>query len=547
MKKFFTLLTSACLYFGQTANSQILNELYTDPGAGNHEFFELFNTNPTLLSVNNLTLVTFFDISGQKGFYVMDLPNMSIASRGYFVGSAALPFNFQGKTNSTLSDFDWNSAAFFANQGYLKKWVQGGLNLLDGNLNYDEAALPANFNDFFYRRVGSGFSYSVFLYNNGQLINTFIGGSGGSTTLSSVIVNMPSLFVNMTGASPDFTINFSGYGSLPLENVIQDAGSDNGYIRTMDGACGTWDKSSSTKQHTPKTTNGTLTGTTGTISVASAISRGTPATGSTVNYDVVGASSSLFPIEMQVYTDMGSVTGQLDGTDPYIASNTETVITDGPFYTNFFPYSAHILIAVKTNAGCLDKIIFIPNSIVLSTSLVSFEGNLTNNDIRLNWRMEANENADRFEVQWSTNGTDFTRSGIVSATGKTGSETYSYITSAPVSGKIIYRLIIFNKSGKVDYSNTLVFQNKEDIKRPLTIINNPVNDKLTLSFQANASQVIEVKITDMSGRLILREKANMNKGTNLLSFPVHSGYQSGVYIVALFDGTKNYTDKFVKQ
>jgi Secretion system C-terminal sorting domain len=552
MKKIFTLFTAACLYFGQTANSQVvLNELYTDPGNGKSEFFELYNPSASAIpaSLDNYTLLCFFDISGQLGFYVMDLPNLTVTAKGYFVGSAALPFNYQGITNSTASDFSWNSAAFVTNNGYVRKWGLGTANLSDGNSYYDQGTIPANFNDFLFRRVSSGASYSVFLYRNGVLVNTFLGGVGASATMLNDIVNLPPLYIDMTGSSPDFTINFSGYGSLPIESTAANAGSDNGYIRVADGACASWVKSSSQINHTPKVTNGSLGSSNGTVSVSNAINRGTAATGSTVNYDIVGAPSTAFPIEMQIYVDNGSIVGQLDATDTYVESNTENNISQGPFYTTFFPYNASILIVVKTNAGCLDQVLFIPNSIVLSVNyIVSFEGNQVNNMTRLNWKVETNELADHFDVQKSTNGRDFTSTGIVIASGKAGSDTYSYIDAEPAApGKIIYRLRVFQKSGKSYYSNLLLLQNKEDIKKPLAIINNPVNDRLTLSFQAGGSGQMEVKIIDMMGRLMLQEKTNIGKGTTLLSFPTNSNYKSGVYVVDLFDGTKHYTDKFVKQ
>ncbi len=548
MKQLFTLLTAVCLFVCEKANTQaVLNELYTDPGAGKHEFFELYNTNPSgSFSVNNLTMVTFFDISGQRGFYVLDLPNMSVASRDFFVGSAAIPFNYQSHTNSTASDFNWNDAALLTNQGYLKKWVQGVANPFDGNLFYDQAALPANFNDFFYRRSGSGASYSIFLYNNGQLINTFIGGTGGSSTVLTVIVNMPPLFVDMSGASPDFTITFTGYGSLPVESVTQDAGSDNGYIRAMDGACATWDKSSSSSQHTPKASNGSLTASAGSVSVSAAISRGTAAAGSTVNYDVVAAPASYFPIELQVYTDVGATSGKLDPTDAYVESNTENVISNGPFYTKFYPYTAHVLIAVKTSAGCLDKILFIPNALVLSVKMISFTGSQDKDLVTLEWKAEANEEASRFEIQKSTNGIDFSSGGMITATGKTGYEEYSFTTPAPGAGKAIYRLRIFNKTGKVEYSSSLIFESKEDQENSLTILNNPVSDKLNLRFESSGRE-IDLLVADMSGRVVIQQKLSSTKGTNSWSLPVPVGMKSGTYIVALSDGTRHYSAKFIKQ
>jgi len=366
-------------------NAQVvLNELYTDPGSGKHEFFELYNSNPTgAQNVDDLTLITYFDISGQEGFYVMDIPNMSVAARGHFVGSAALPFNFRGTSNTHASNFNWNSPSFISNNGYLRKWVEGTVNLADGNMYYDEATIPANFNDFLHRRTGTGASYTIFLFKAGVLINTFIGGSGGAPAVIPDIINMPQLFVDMTSTASDFMIDFSGYSSVPIEFCNQDAGSDNGYIREYDGACGTWKKSSATVQHTPQAPNGTLIGYTGTVSISSAISPGTAVTGSVLNSDIVAAPSNYFPIDMHVFTDLGSSPGILDPTDVYVRTNTETKLSDGPFNTTFFPYYANILIVAKTIAGCFDKILFIPNSIALSVKLILFNGYKTGEQIRL--------------------------------------------------------------------------------------------------------------------------------------------------------------------
>src|SRR5687768_16782792 len=103
-----TLLLCLCFIVIVKAKSQvILNEIYTDPGAGKHEFFELYNTSGSTvpMSLDDYSIVTFFELMGKKGFYVLDLPNLTINPQGYFVGSSALPFNYQGITNSMASDF----------------------------------------------------------------------------------------------------------------------------------------------------------------------------------------------------------------------------------------------------------------------------------------------------------------------------------------------------------------------------------------------------------------------------------------------------------
>src|SRR5215213_5263827 len=126
MKQIFTLLI-CCTMFITSRAQVILNELYASPGAGKHEFFELYNNGVSFssISLEGYTLVAYFDGAGtEKGFYVMDLPDLTIPSKGYMVGSAAVPFSYQGVTGSTKSHFSWNDIAFLAaNNGYLKKLV----------------------------------------------------------------------------------------------------------------------------------------------------------------------------------------------------------------------------------------------------------------------------------------------------------------------------------------------------------------------------------------------------------------------------------------
>jgi hypothetical protein len=549
MKKIFTLLFITSFVIVKRNHAQVLiNELYTDPGAGKHEFFELYNTSTssTPLSMNNYTMVTYFDISGQKGFYVMDLPNLTVAPRDFFVGSASLPFNYQGVNNSTATDFNWNSAAFTSNQGSLKKWIQGGLNLVDGNLFYDQAVLPANFNDFFYRRTGTGSSYTIFLYHNGTLINTFLGGTGGQAEVVSAIISMPQLYVDMTGSSPDFTINFSTYGSIPLEYCNQDAGSDNGFIREKDGACGSWVKSSAQVQHTPKASNGTLIGITGSLAVSAAISPGTEATGSTINYDIVAGPASAFPAEMQIYIDVGTF-GKLDPADVYLESKIETNISQGPFYTTFYPYNVNILIVVKSSAGCLDKILFIPNSLVLALNTTAFGGNRKDGETKLNWTVTANENTANFIVERSINGSEFSAIALLLSTDKEDDENYSYHDRTRTDQHVSYRLRTIEKGGLTSYSQVLVFQPEiTKTQSGITFYGNPVTNKLHFSFLSGAEQVCEIRVYDMSGNLMFSKKIRAIKGNNEFNTTLPATLKAGPYVVDINTAAERKTAKFVK-
>jgi hypothetical protein len=526
------------------SKAQVLfNEVYTDPAAGNNEFFELYNssTSSSPLPLDDYTIVTFFEKPGEKGFYVMDLPNLSISPKGFFVGASDLPFNYQGVTNSTAADFSWNSTAFTSNNGYVKKWV------LQPDNTYAQASLPANFNDFFYRRNGVGATYSIFLYNKGTLIDALIFGTGGLVSVIPSIIAMPPLFVDMSAASPDFTIDFSTYGSIPVESTMQDAGSDNGYYREKDGLCGSWNKSDNQGQHNPRVTNGDVDGYSGVISVTAIIQKGTAITGSKIVYDVVSAPVESFPVQLEVYKDDGLSLSALDANDDYVESNTENVVTDGSFTTLFTPYDMNMLVVVKSSAGCIDKVMFVPNTSILPVTLVYFQGNLENNKVTLHWKVAQNELSDRFEVEKSTDGKNFTTTGSVTATDKSGPEDYSF-TETTGADKIYYRLKMYDRKGLSAFSKTLVFQTENYTSaNRIKIINNPATDKLTMSFSSTNNQPAEIKIYDLVGRLQMNQRMNVYPGSNLVSLPLSFSFKAGVYTVEVNNGTERQTAKFVKQ
>ena len=549
MKKICTIfLTATCWLSAHT--QAILNEVYAIPGSARQEFFEFFNNTPAPVSMDNYTVVTYFETGGQKGFYVMDLPAVTISPRGYFVGSSSLPFNYQGVNNSTNSVFSWNDLAFLAaHNGYLRKWVLGTTvaAAIDGNAHYDLAPIPAGFNDFFNRIGGSGATYNVFVYQNGLLKNIFLGGTGGNAFLPTYITGLPSLFVDMAGSVPDFTINFSSYTNANPEYVTEDAGSDNGYIRARDGYCNSWKKSSSQVNHTPMTTNGGLSSTIPKeISVSAAITPGNAVSGSTVNYDVVAGPANEFPVTLYVYLDNGTVRGQLDANDTFLESKIETTVSDGAFSTTFHPYNANILVQAMTSAGCIDNIMFIPNTSVLPVKLVSFEAQRTEQGTAVKWTVAENESGHYFELEKSTDGRSFIKINGTGATHKAGTESYS-LTDFHVSASAYYRIKIIDKTGKNTYSDISFVEGKATAGQSISLIANPVESYLTFQYAASAAGTAAIKIYNLSGATVLTQKISLTKGYNNITIATDGKFYAGAYILELVNNTENSRTKFIKR
>jgi hypothetical protein len=549
MKRIFTLLITVSASLHMQAQA-ILNEVYAIPGSARQEFFEFYNSSTTPVSMDNYTIVTYVEAGGDKGFYVLDLPALTVDPLGFFVGSSSVPFNYQGVANSTNSQYSWNDLTFMANNnGYLKKWiisnsVSAGI---DGNANYDLAPVPANFNDFFNKIGGSGATYNVFVFKNGILQNVFLGGTGGSTFLPTYIVGLPSLYVDMSSTAPDFTINFSSYTNVNPEYVTQDVGSDNGYIRLKDGYCGTWTKSSSQVTHSPGVTNGGASEIiVPDISVAAAVVRGTALGGSTLNFDAVAGPVTDFPVTMNVFVDNGSVPGELDATDSYLVSKTENTVSEGPFSAVFFPYTANIIIQTITSAGCIDNYRFIPNVNVLPVKLISFTGTKDQDKNKLRWTVDENESGQQFQVERSIDANNFAAISVVKASEKKGAESYIFSDDAALS-KYYYRLKLVDRSGKSFYSNVVFIENNKAGKGTIQLSQNPVDSYVSFHYNSDITGMTTVNIYNVAGSRVMSQKTNLSKGNNTITLALDGKLYTGAYILELSNQMNNDRVKFIKR
>jgi Secretion system C-terminal sorting domain len=185
---------------------------------------------------------------------------------------------------------------------------------------------------------------------------------------------------------------------------------------------------------------------------------------------------------------------------------------------------------------------------LLPVHLISFQGNMNkNNKVTLNWAVADNETANSFEVERSFNGRDFTTVGVVFASEKMGTENYMFYETTTGTDKVMYRLKMIDKNREVDYSRILIFQLKSTIANNIKIIGNPVNDKLTFSYTSSATQSVDVKVYDISGKVVLKNKVNSLEGSNVISLPLSSTFTPGMYIVEVNNGTELQSSKFIKQ
>ena len=506
--------------------------------------------------MDDYSVVTYYESGTEKGFYVLDLPDLPVGPKGYFVGASQKPFNYQGTQNSAMANFSWNDPQLGSMFGYIKKFtLTGNANTPDNQKMYIESTVPANFNDLFYKRNGNGASYSTFIYQNGLLVNAFFGGTGGVTSLPEHITNMPPLPIDIVTKdnTRSFIIDFTTLNNSTIEGVTETTGSDNGFIRNRDGLCKFWNKSSANVYHTPGSTNGGAAGIQGSLSISNHIYIGaTPTDSSFLSYNITSGPADLFPVNLQVYLDNGVVEGQLDSADVFVEQHTETMVTDGGFTTKYMPQYQDLMLIAETSIGCLDQVVHIipPEKslyTVLPLKLSQFTATPKAKHTEIKWTVDENAAAKSFEVQKSYDGTLFTSAGTLLSTVQAGTENYFYKLDQQAQQKIYLRLKITGQNNVVTYSKTITLAFEKEInKTAITLLQNPIYHKLALQFDWEKEEEIGLAVYNMAGIRLRHHKVKTKKGANHFSMAVE-GINTGTYIVQLSGLHHSNAAKFVKQ
>ncbi len=181
----------------------------------------------------------------------------------------------------------------------------------------------------------------------------------------------------------------------------------------------------------------------------------------------------------------------------------------------------------------------------LPSKLLSFEGAKTgryNNNLL--WKTASQINTDFFALERSSNGVEFTTISNVKAAGNsTDVNSYSVNDNNFTPGLNYYRLKMVDKDGKFEYSKTIAIKDA-DKATDISIYPNPVETSLNVKIISIVSEKLQLKVTDMQGRVITTSILNVNAGMNSASIET-SNLPKGNYLLTV-SGVETRTMKFIK-
>ena len=189
--------------------------------------------------------------------------------------------------------------------------------------------------------------------------------------------------------------------------------------------------------------------------------------------------------------------------------------------------------------------------VVLPVNIVSFTGNINNKLVQLNWQTSQENNSSYFEVQRSSNGSNFEPISTVTAKGNIGTiSTYQDKDDLFFyTGKVVYyRLKIVDTDGKYKFSKVLVIiPNTASTVNTLKAWPLPFTAQLTAGYSSELSGEIKVNLTNMNGSRVASSSATVQKGYNSISINQAQTIPSGTYLLTITSNGKTESIKVVKQ
>lgn len=148
------------------------------------------------------------------------------------------------------------------------------------------------------------------------------------------------------------------------------------------------------------------------------------------------------------------------------------------------------------------------------------------NKVVLVWKTAQEQNSQRFDIEKSSDGANWTVAGSIPAAGNSTDErSYSFTDNNPGQNSY-YRIAEYDIDGKKQYTSVLRSScASADVFR---LWPNPANDVVFVSIKAGNSSMVTLKLMDSKGALVKMQKTTILQGSNQLKMEIGS-LARGVY------------------
>ncbi len=182
---------------------------------------------------------------------------------------------------------------------------------------------------------------------------------------------------------------------------------------------------------------------------------------------------------------------------------------------------------------------------VLPVKLLSFTGTNEYGRIRLDWATAEEENADKYVIERSDNGNDYTPIITKKAKGNTTQQTnYTTYDESPLINKVnYYKLSEYDRNGLGGLLSQTFVSNIAGFPK-FNVYPNPSTGKVNINIFNFGVPSVSIEIIDVMGNLVWTSNIDLIDGNNLQQLDL-SIFENGVYIVRTFDGSTFYKQTLI--
>ena len=180
-------------------------------------------------------------------------------------------------------------------------------------------------------------------------------------------------------------------------------------------------------------------------------------------------------------------------------------------------------------------IMYQPVCMVLENKILDLKAEKSGTDNRISWAASNNEDASRYEIEYSFDNIHFAKLGQIGASIESGKVLYDiYHPSGSIKSPVVfYRITAVGKNGQAKYSNIVSLRMGNSYSSPTIIFPNPVKAQSWISYQSSRAEQGSVWIFDQLGRKVKSYEVELAKGENVIKLPLAREFANGTYMVRL--------------
>lgn len=179
----------------------------------------------------------------------------------------------------------------------------------------------------------------------------------------------------------------------------------------------------------------------------------------------------------------------------------------------------------------------------LPIKLTSFNAKVANNQIALNWVVAGEDKVNRYEVERSIDGKNFSLVDKITASGQ---HLYNVTDRNPATGVNYYRLKTVDENGDVAYPGSAFAKYSLTGKKFIIYPNPTATNQINIALDGYAPGIYTFKVVDISGKMIKRGQLNFQSATQA-SLTFDSNLATGVYMLYLDNGKDAVQAKLIKK